>query len=149
MKTEEERMLFKDKIIEGKGEIRACKEIKSLQEHEKAFKILWNENEANKRMVESLNKQIQKLNGERFRLKFALDSSKKEIEENRPKEIKGTFRHIIRIVNNMEIGKEYPKTPLAKELCMSISDFNNCFFVIDKLKGFNYEITKDGKYKRI
>lgn len=137
----ENKFLFRKKVYsEDKGEIQAKKEIKELELSQKQFKNLWYENERNKRLIISLQKDIEKFNQENFKEKFKqLKKEKKQL-----KECTGTFMHLGRILNNMEKDKHYMVRELCGELCMDVKNLNDCLFFLEKYKVINIERPKMG-----
>lgn len=59
--AQENQFLFKEKLMQGKSEKQAIGEIKKLQNYQKAYKILWKENQDLKKQVKKKDKDISKL----------------------------------------------------------------------------------------
>lgn len=141
----ENNFLFKEKERE-KGEIIARQEVISFNESQRQFRKLWNENEINKKTIEKLEKDNQKLKDEIFKLKFRLDKQPKKVETTLTNV---SETHINRILHHMKIGVPYWKRELSSELCMSITILNNALNFMEKMKLIKIELTQDKRIKRI
>lgn len=141
----ENNFLFKEKERE-KGEIIARQEVISFNESQRQFRKLWNENEINKKTIEKLEKDNQKLKDEIFKLKFRLDKQPKKVETTLTNV---SETHINRILHHMKIGVPYWKRELSSELCMSITILNNALNFMKKMKLIKIELTQDKRIKRI
>jgi predicted PilT family ATPase len=148
MKREEKAILIIDKENIGESREQAYKEIKELEKSQEQFKILYHEKNKLEHEVTILEKELKQAREKNFKLKFELDKGKKVEKVEHLDNATNSHNHIIRIMRNMEIGKEYMKTELQRELCIGSTSFNECMAMIDKCKQFEYEVTKDGRYKR-
>ena len=137
MNTQENQFLFKEKIIEGKGELQAKKEIERLEISQKDFKKLWYENKSLKKEIESLNKQLANKKGDNFKKSFASLTQPTRVYE-------GDFKHLGRLLNHMERGRKYLRKELAQELCMNGEDLNACLYFLNDHKLANIEFLREG-----
>lgn len=137
MKTSESQFLFKEKLNEDKGEIEAMREIKSLQDHERAFKILWREKESLKKEVEKLEKKLKEVDG--FKAKF-----KEMKSEHTEKIYAGSIKHLRRIIHFMEKDKRYSIKELMLDLCMCNEDLRGCLDFLKEFNLINVEYPKEG-----
>jgi len=134
MKLNEKQFLVSEKEIEGKDRDSAWNEINNLEKSERAFKILWHEKNALTRKVATLENENKKLRETIFKLKFELDK-KPEV-----KEVNGSLRNFLRLINFMEEDKTYTKTDLARELMMQGKEVEEWLNIFIKYKILNIEL---------
>ena len=149
MKSAEKQYLFSEKLLDGKTEQEASKEIKSFIDHEKAFKILYRENKVLKRKLERAEIKIQKYKQESFRNNLSKLRKEPKVKESKGvKEVRGSMFHLRRIINLMPKDIKYSKSKLGKELLIPGNEVELCFNFIIEYKIFPLEKTRDNYYIR-
>ena len=127
MDKSERQFLFGEKIAEGKGEFKANQEIKSLQDHEKAFRILFREKKQLELITSKLEKENKTLKEKIFKLNF-----NKQTKPEEPRELNGSIGHLKRILRFMEAGKRYTRSSLGKDLMIPTPEVKELMkFIID------------------
>lgn len=127
--NEESKFLFKEKLINDRSELEASKEIRNLEDSQKALRSLWANKESLKRENERLIKEIEKLKQSKFKLRFELD---KKNSANQVVNYSGGLLQLNRIINFMAKDKEYNMSSLAKELMIKPTDLKGCIDFLDK-----------------
>lgn len=145
MNTQERRYLFREKRAEGKNEMEANNEIMDLIQAQRLFKKM-------KIEMNSLVNEIKKLESKNERLNKKIKENKNQEllsklgqGEERIKEIKNgnhrvpTIHHINRILKFTEVGKQYTKSDLAKELGIPSTLIEVAITFINRTTIFKFE----------
>jgi predicted RNase H-like nuclease (RuvC/YqgF family) len=147
MKSSEKQFLVKEKENEGMERTKAWMQIADLEKKEKVFKKLYHEKISLIKTLESKDSEIKKLKEQIFKLKFTLDSKEKSIPV---KEVtkRGGIKLLKRLINFMEVGKEYTRTDLARQFIMTTGDIDECLEFLEEHKLMTL-IHKEHKVLRI
>ena len=133
MKLSEKQFLVNEKEHEGIARNKAWEQVSDLQSKEKVFKKLYHEKISLIKTLESKDSEIKKLKEKIFKLKFTLDSKEKSTPV---KEVtkRGGINLLKRLINFMEVGKEYTRTDLSEAFIMTTKDIDECLEFLEEHK---------------
>ena len=136
--SEENQYLFKEKILEGKGEIKAIAEIKHLRNSLKDYRILWSKYQSLVKENARLEKELKLNKNKKFKESF------RTITTNTNKIYGGDIAHMRRIINHMPINKRITLKNLAAELSMAPDNLRSILEFLNEYKILEIKFPQEG-----
>jgi len=132
MKQEEEQVLFREKVNEGKTEREAFDEIETLKQSQIKFKVQEKELKHLRNRVEKLEKQNNDLKN-----KLLVKNLQPKVEQKIELKLNGNFLILKRMIRNMDKSKFYSIKELSKEMCCGAESIKASLIILKELNLIN------------